>query len=76
MKSVENYAPKLAVWTQPQLGLVRPQGRVRVDCTVRVRPDECRLVAPKRPSIAPADFRLAGVKLTLAGRCRIAAADP
>jgi hypothetical protein len=47
MKSLENYTPKLAVWTQPPLGLVRPQGRVRVDCTVRVRPDaEPRLVSP------------------------------
>jgi hypothetical protein len=34
------------------------------------------LSAPKRPSIEPADCRLAGAKVTLSRRCRIAAVDP
>ena len=43
---------------------------------VRVRPDECRLVAPRERLNEAADRRLAGVKLTLSDKCRISAADP
>jgi len=33
-------------------------------------------VAPKRRAVEPADWRLAGVKLTLSRKCRNAAVDP
>jgi hypothetical protein len=35
-----------------------------------------QLLAPKRPSIEPADYLLAGAKLMLSRRCRTAAAPP